>query len=137
MFFFFLLFILPSFFLFPFLSPSIRPFPSLLFFFSFFPSLLLLSLCIFFWRQREKGGNSQPRHSGRESACQGRRHTDVGLIPGLGKSPGGQHGNLLQYFCLENTMGRGAWWTTVHGVAKSWTPLKRLSRQARTLKVWQ
>ena len=36
-------------------------------------------------------------------------------------SPGEENGNPLQYFCLENSMNRGAWWTTVHGVAKSWT----------------
>ena len=46
---------------------------------------------------------------------------DVGLIPGLGRTPGGGHGNPLQYSCLENPMDRGAWWTTVHGVAKSGT----------------
>ena len=39
-------------------------------------------------------------------------------IPGSGKSPGGGNGNLLQYSCLENSMDRGAWWATVHGVAK-------------------
>ena len=44
---------------------------------------------------------------------------DLGLIPGLGRSPGGEHGNLLQYSCLENPMDRGAWLVTVHGVAKS------------------
>ena len=43
---------------------------------------------------------------------------DTGLIPGLGRSPGGGRGNLLQYFCLENPMNRGAWQGTVHGVAK-------------------
>ena len=42
----------------------------------------------------------------------------------LGRSPGGGHGNLLQYSCLENPMDRGAWWTIVHRVAKSWTQLK-------------
>ena len=46
---------------------------------------------------------------------------DVGLIPGLGRSPGEGHGNPLQYSCLENPMDRGAWWATVHRVAKSWT----------------
>ena len=46
---------------------------------------------------------------------------DLGLIPGLGRSPGGEHGNLLQYSCLENPMDRGAWLATVHGVAKSQT----------------
>ena len=42
----------------------------------------------------------------------------MGWIPGLGRSPGGGHGNPLQYSCLENLMDRGIWWATVHGVAK-------------------
>jgi len=46
---------------------------------------------------------------------------DEGLIPGLGRSPGGDHGNPYQYSSLENPMDRRAWWTTVHRVAKSWT----------------
>ena len=45
------------------------------------------------------------------------------LIPGLGRSPGEENGNPLQYSCLENSMGRGAWRATVDGVAKSWTGL--------------
>ena len=44
---------------------------------------------------------------------------DLGLIPGLGRSPGEGNGNSLQYFCLENPMDRGAWWAIIHGVAKS------------------
>jgi len=44
---------------------------------------------------------------------------DMGSIPGSGRSPGGGHGNPLQYSCLENPMDRGAWTATVHGVAKS------------------
>ena len=44
---------------------------------------------------------------------------DLGLIPGLGKSPGGGHGNPLQYSCLENSMEKGSWQDTVHGIAKS------------------
>ena len=48
---------------------------------------------------------------------------DAVSIPRLGKSPGGGNGNLLQYSCLENTKDRGAWWTTVHEVTKSWTCL--------------
>ena len=44
-------------------------------------------------------------------------------ILGLGRSPGEGNGNPLQYSCLENPMDRGAWWATVHGVAKSWTRL--------------
>ena len=46
---------------------------------------------------------------------------DLGLIPGSGRSLGGGCDNPLQYSCLENPMDRGAWWATVHGVAKSWT----------------
>ena len=40
---------------------------------------------------------------------------DAGSVPGLGRSPGEENGNLLQYFCLDNPMDRGAWWTTVFG----------------------
>ena len=46
---------------------------------------------------------------------------DSGSILGSGRSPGGGNGNLLQYFCLKNPMGRGAWWATVRRVAKSRT----------------
>ena len=48
---------------------------------------------------------------------------DLGSILRWGRSPGGGHGNPLQYFCLEKPMGRGAWWATVHGVAQSDTHL--------------
>ena len=51
---------------------------------------------------------------------------DVGSTSASGRSPGGGNGKPLQYSCLENPMVRGAWWATVHGVAKSWTQLKRL-----------
>ena len=56
---------------------------------------------------------------------------DPGSIPGSGRSPGGGHGNPLQYSCLENCMDRGAWRATVHRVAKSQTRLKWLSTHAR------
>ena len=46
---------------------------------------------------------------------------DSGLIPRLGRSPGGGPGNPLQYSCLENPTDRGAWRATVHEVSKSWT----------------
>ena len=49
---------------------------------------------------------------------------DAGSIPGSGRSPGGGNGNPLQYSCLENSMDRGAWQATVHGVTKSQTQLK-------------
>ena len=45
--------------------------------------------------------------AGKESACS---TGDPALIPGSGRSPGGGHGNPLQYSCLENSMDRGAWW---------------------------
>ena len=50
---------------------------------------------------------------------------DVRSLPGLGRSPGEGHGNPLQYSCLENPEDRGAWWATVHGLAKSQTRLKQ------------
>ena len=49
---------------------------------------------------------------------------DLGSIPGSGRSPGGGHGNALQYSCLENSMARGAWGSIVHRVTKSCTQLK-------------
>ena len=47
--------------------------------------------------------------------------TDAGLIPGLGRSPGGGHDNPLQYSHLESTMDRGAWWAIVHGITENQT----------------
>ena len=65
--------------------------------------------------------------SGKESACNAEDAGDTGSIPGSGRSPGGGHGNPLQYSCLENPMDRETWWAIVHEVAKSWTRLKWLS----------
>ena len=48
---------------------------------------------------------------------------DPGLIPGMGRSTEEGNGNSLQYSCLENFVGRGAWWATAHGVANSQTQL--------------
>ena len=55
---------------------------------------------------------------------------DSGLIPELGRFPGGGHGNPPQCSCLENPMGRGAWQATVLGVTNSQTQLKQLSMHA-------
>ena len=55
---------------------------------------------------------------GKESA---RNAGDPGLILGSGKCLGEENGSPLQYSCLENSMGRGAWQAIAHGVAKSWT----------------
>ena len=57
--------------------------------------------------------------SGKEPAYSVGDARDEGSIPGLGRSPGGGHGNPLQYSCLENPMDRGAWQATVHTVAES------------------
>ena len=59
-------------------------------------------------------------YRGKESSCQA---GDADLIPGWGRSPGAGDGNSLHYSCLGNPMGRGPWWVTVHGVAKSQTRL--------------
>ena len=48
---------------------------------------------------------------------------NAGSVPGSGRSPGVGNGNPLQYSCLENSMDRGAWWATVHGVAEGQTRL--------------
>ena len=66
-----------------------------------------------------------PRWLGdKESTCHA---ADMGSIPGLGRSPAEANRNSLQYFCWENPKDRGARRATVHGVAKSWTRLKRLN----------
>ena len=61
---------------------------------------------------------------------------DEALIPGLGRSPGGGNGNVLQYSCQENPMDRGVWWAPVHAVAKSQTQLKRLNTHAHRIGYW-
>ena len=66
---------------------------------------------------------------GKESTCNAR---DSGSIPGWGRSAGEGNGNPFQDSYLENPMDRGARWATVHGVAKSWTRLKRSSAEQLT-----
>ena len=61
--------------------------------------------------------------AGKESACDAEDTRDMGSIPGSGRSPGGGNGNSLFYSCLKSPTDRGAWWATVHGVAKSWIQL--------------
>ena len=57
---------------------------------------------------------------------------DGSLIPGLGRAHGGEHGNPLQYSCLEYPLGRGAWQAAVHGVAKESDMTKQLNTHALT-----
>ena len=60
-------------------------------------------------------GGSPSGSDGEESACNA---GDMCLIPGLGRSPGEGNGNPRQYSCLENSMDRGDWWVTIHGITK-------------------
>ena len=70
-----------------------------------------LSVCLFF----------PGSLAGKESVC---HSGDPGSIPGSGRSPGEENGNPLQYSCQENSMDRGGWQATIHGVAKSRTQLR-------------
>ena len=60
----------------------------------------------------------------------------MGSLLGSGRSPGGGHGNLLQYYCLETPMDRGAWWVLVHSITKGRTRLKCLSTQTFILRLY-
>ena len=75
--------------------------------------LLLLLLCISWASQMKLVLKKSPTNAG--------DIRDMSSSPGLGRSPGGWHGNPLQYSCLENPMDREGWQATVHGVAESWT----------------
>ena len=55
---------------------------------------------------------------------------DTGWILGLGRSPGGWHGNPLQYSCLENSMDRGGWWATVHGITEESDTTEQLNNNS-------
>ena len=63
---------------------------------------------------------------GKESSC---NKEDLSLIPGSRRSPGEGNGYPLQYSCLENSMDRGAWWATIHGIAKGRTRLSHTHTQ--------
>ena len=93
-----------------------------------------LSVTAVCWNLRTRVGLSQWLSS-KESACSAGATEDMGSVPGSGRSPGGGHGNPLQYSCLENPTDKGAWWAIVHGVTKSWILLKQLGMHART-RVW-
>ena len=75
------------------------------------------------WQQSLRLTFFKPRAGGSEVKASACNVGDPGSIPGLGRSPGEGNGNPLQYSCLENPMDGGAWWATVHGVAKSRTGL--------------
>ena len=69
---------------------------------------------------------------GKESACSAGDAGNMGSILGSERSPGGGHGNTLQYSCLENPMDKGAWQVTVHRITKSQTRRKQLSMHTHT-----
>ena len=69
-----------------------------------------------FQKQNSLTGGFSGSSDSKESTCDA---GDLGSIPGSGRSPGEVNGYLVQYSCLENSMDRGAWQATVHGVAKS------------------
>ena len=56
---------------------------------------------------------------GKESVCNAGDTGDMGSVPGFRSFPGGEHGNPVQYSCLENPRDRGAWWAIIHGVIES------------------
>ena len=77
--------------------------------------VLYMRICTFPYRYFKMGSMAQMIKKSVRNAG------DPGSIPGLGRSTGERYGYPLQYFCQENSMDRGAWQVTVHGVAKSWT----------------
>ena len=68
------------------------------------------------WNNTDPGSNSQVVLVVKNPAANAGVARDSSLIPGLGRSPGGEYGNPLQYSRLEKPMDRGAWWATVHRV---------------------
>ena len=73
--------------------------------------------------------------SGKESDCQCKRHKRLRFNPWVGKTPWSRKRHPFHDSCLENSIGRGAWWATVHGVAQSQTWLSNWAESARMLEV--
>ena len=84
-----------------------------------------------FNQEQEKLGASQVTLAVKRLFASAGALRDTGSIPGSGRFPGGGYGNLLQYSCLEDPMGRGAWWAMVHRFATSHILLKQFSTHAR------
>ena len=97
--------------------------------------LFSFSLSLFFFLDRPNWGLPW-QLSSKASICNARDAGDWGLIPGWEGSPGGGHGNPLQYSCLENPMDRVAWWATVHRIAKSRAPLSMDHMRENWLTEW-
>ena len=82
------------------------------------------------WRKNQAKWDSQMALVIKDLPANAEDVRGAGSIPGMGRFPGGGHGNPVQYSCQKNPMYRGAWQATVHRVAKSWTLLKWLSMHA-------
>ena len=96
------------------------------------PSTTALSRCILGYLRQPRAFHGEPllnqwRHLGFPGGLDGREYPfnsgEPGWIPGLGRSSGEGKSYPLQYSCPENSIDRGAWWATVHGVTKSWAQL--------------
>ena len=74
--------------------------------------------------------------SGKEPACQCRRHKGCRFNPWMGKNPWRRACTPIQYSCQENPMDRRGWWATVHGITKSQTGLKLLSTHTKPSKLY-
>ena len=93
----------------------------------------LKNACVIWHRVRQYSRASQVAQWVKNLPAMQEMQENVGSMPGLGRSPGGGHGNPLWYSCLENPMDRGAWRATVHGVAQNRTWQKLLSPQAQAV----
>ena len=80
---------------------------------------LSLRLAVFEGPQTFPRGFPGDGANGKEPACQCKRRKSCGLSPWWGRSPGGEHGNPLQYPCLENSMDRRAWWAKLYGITET------------------
>ena len=83
----------------------------------YYKTTIIKTMC--FWHRIDIQMGFPGGASGKELACQCRRRKRRGFDRGSRRSPGGGHGNPLQYFCLENPMDREPWSATVHGVTES------------------
>ena len=94
----------------------------------FYISLRNIYIYIYAYISRGSPGGA----SGKESPANAGDARNMGLIPGLGRSPGAETGNPLQYSCLESSIDRVAWWATVHGVTKSQNMTEQLNAHTHT-----
>ena len=91
--------------------------------------------CASLWEIGKGEGGTISLSGGSEVKASACNAGDLGSNPGSGRSPGEGNGNPLQYSCLENPMDGGAWWATVHGVAKSRTRLSDFTHSLVLLKL--